>query len=347
MLEKIRELAREIRSLEAARSTAAASIRAQSEGEYEGAYEKSLLVSVQEMPINAKVCASDAGILCGQQHGIDLLVCRSVAVLFTYENSRLSTHKYHPSALPPFSFEAGGSLDLHELSLLNSLFRLKEELSVSISAIERFSPDYFLLDGSIAPLVSDKHAEDSPLRAQYSEVISLYKTLYETCTKKNCSLLGVIKDSRGKRFLEILQKRFEEKALQTSSDSSFLHHLLREGERTFSFSYSITPSRHQILRDLDAWAEKISAFYIKPSPLDRPLRCEFLSGKRTFDEIASFIYSLSKINRKYAYPAILIEADMRAALSPDELERVKKDLCVAAGFPPSLMNLRRDERPFR
>ncbi len=347
MFDKLREIGRGIREREEKRRAVAASIRAEPAGEFEGAYERELAKGIEQKEINGKVCASDAGLASLGMHGVDFLASRAVGVMFEYENSRLKSHKYHPSPVPQLSFGYKEGLELHDASYSKSLFRLKSELFVSIESIRKFSPDFFLLDGSIAPLVSDKPAEDSPIKEDYFEVVSLYQEIYETCAKENCTLVGVIKDSRGKRFLEIMQKRFEESSLRSSNDSSFLHYLLNEGERTFAFAYSSSPSRHQVLKDLGVWSDKICTFYLKPAAMDRPLRCEFLSGKKSFDEVASFIYSLSRINKKYAYPAILIEADLRAAFSPQEYERIQKDLAVSAGFSSSTMELRRNMRPFR
>ena len=78
---------------------------------------------------------------------------------------------------------------------------------------------------------------------------------------------------------------------------------------------------------------------------DRPLRVEFLEGEKKYGEIIGVIASLSKINRNYAYPAVLIDADLRAAMDPLELERAKRSLSLFAG--PELLQLRRNSRPFR
>jgi hypothetical protein len=91
----------------------------------------------------------------------------------------------------------------------------------------------------------------------------------------------------------------------------------------------------------------VDAFYLKASEGDRPMRVEFVEGKRRFDEIASLVFSLSRISKNYAYPAILIEADMRAALDQAELDRVYGEIVAKTGLRSSLMKLRRDSRPFR
>jgi hypothetical protein len=158
----------------------------------------------------------------------------------------------------------------------------------------------------------------------------------------------VIKDSRSKRFIEIVSKRFQgEPGFLHTSDTNFLHFLLEAGERTCAFPYSSSPAKHQVLKDLGKWAEKILSFYLKPVEGDRPLRVEFLSGQKPFSEIAQLIYSISCLNKSYAYPAVLIEADLRAALGSEELERAYASLFAKIGRTSAILRLRRNSRPFR
>jgi len=100
-----------------------------------------------------------------------------------------------------------------------------------------------------------------------------------------------------------------------------------------------------VLREMGTWGEKICAMYSKPVRGDRPVRIEFLNGQKGFSEIADTLSSLCAINRFYAYPAVLIDADLRAMMDPAELERAKKSLSLFAG--PSLLDLKRNSRPFR
>ena len=80
---------------------------------------------------------------------------------------------------------------------------------------------------------------------------------------------------------------------------------------------------------------------------DDGLRVEFVEGTCDPQVLASLVMSLSRINRRYAYPAVLIEADMRAAMDPMEMERAYRRLFMKAGGAQGVMKLRRDERPFR
>jgi len=347
MLEKLRGIAEGIKRAEGEREELAGRMRYNSgKVVFPEALERELVIPVGNAEVNGKVVGVDGGLLAQEFHGIDLLLTRAAAVLFEYEKTKKKSHAYYPRAFPPIEVDVLSSLESHEISWHKSLFRMKKEIGTAVEAVEKFKPDYLLLDGSVVPSIGDKPSEESSVRSLYMEVIEEYKRLYSACDKAGCALVGVIKDSRGKRFIEIIGRHAGESgAIHKSTDTTFIHFLLKEGERTAAFRYASSPETHQVLRDLGKWAERINAFYIKPVEEDRPLRVEFLSGK--YDEIASFIYALSRINKRYGYPAILIEADLRAALERGEIERVSRELLMLLGKRSSIMKLRRDSRPFR
>ncbi|VVC00225.1 NurA domain protein [uncultured archaeon] len=347
--DNLNEIAGQIAAAEKTRQELARRLRFNSgKIEYGATLEKDLYYAVKPVPIEGKVAAVDSGIVGEELHGFDFLLQRTVGAIFDYKDSRPHSHAYHPSAVPKMQYDVRSGLDSHEVMWHKSLFRLKGELANATEIIRKHKPAYLLLDGSIAPLLSDKPSEDSEMHPLYREVVETYRGLYETAWKENCVLAGVIKDSRSKRFIEIIGKHAQnEKGLLHTTDTNFLYFLLEAGERTCAFPYSSKPSSHQILKDLGSWSEKILSFYLKPVKDDRPLRVEFLSGQKSFDEIASFIHSLSSSHKAYAYPAILIEADMRAALSPDEFEYAYGSLFSKLGMGSSILRLRRNTRPFR
>jgi hypothetical protein len=316
--------------------------------EYPETLEKELCLPVKLEDINGKIAAVDGGIAGEELHGFDFLVMRTVGAIFDYRHSCISSHSHFPSALPQLEYDVRSGLDSHDVMWHKSLFRLKGELACAASLIQKHSPTCLLMDGSIAPLLSDKPSEESEVRPLYDEVVNAYLTLYESAWKANTLLCGVIKDSRSRRFIEIVQKHSQdEQGFSHTSDTNFLFHMLEAKERTCAFTYSSSPLKHQILKDLGQWSEKILSFYLKPVKDDRPLRVEFLSGQKTFNDVASLIHSLSCLHKAYAYPAVLIEADLRAALPEDEFERAYGSLFSRLGRSPSLLRLRRNTRPFR
>ncbi len=278
------------------------------------------VLKLEKKPLNISVCAVDGGLLAHRMHGIDIAVARAVGVNFIYEDSRLKSCDYYPSKSPRSSVEVQSALDEHEALVFRSLVRLKHELGCAIEVIGRYSPQIMLLDGSLLPVPSDIPSKESTLYPLYKEVLAFYGELHSSGTL----LCGVIKDSRAKRLSK------------DCTDSVLCNYLLEECERTIEMEYfeSKTPNKEVSL------AENIKVFYIKPSKNDLPLRIEVLGDT---EQAAQLICSLSAISEHFAYPAILVEADMCAALDPAELQQIENSLQSKAGIRP----LRRNLRPFR
>ncbi|MDE1798710.1 MAG: DNA double-strand break repair nuclease NurA [Candidatus Micrarchaeota archaeon] len=317
--------------------------------QYSEALESDLIYPVPPRTPDGTFAAVDGGLGTQEFHGLDLLVLRALAVQFKYDHGKLVSHAYYPSSRPHLQVQARSGLDAFELTRFTSLHRLRAELSAAYGALEKWKPSYLLLDGSLAPLVSDKPPDDSDLLELYTNVVQLYQKLYAGASAQGCNLVGVTKDSRGRRFMDLISRAVPESApaLANASDTAFLDHLLKEGERTFAFRYSVQPAKNPVLQDLGEWAGRILTFYLKPVAGDRPLRIEFLSTVSPFADIASVMAGLSALHPHYAYPAILIEADLRAALETTEVEHVVHDLSARVGRKRPLMPLRRDSRPFR
>jgi len=303
--------------------------------------EQELISAVAKGRLDASVCAVDGGLLADRLFGADILIRRSLAVCFAYKGSKLAETSYHPKkfADPQIDYRIG--LDEHESLQWKSLFRLSGEIDAAIGALDMFGPDYLLLDGSLLLLGSDKPSEQSVLFDEYKELLSKYKTLYGKCKAKGCQLIGVIKDSRGKRLAQCLAG----KLIVDVPDTMLADSLLKEGERTCTISYCSDSKKHPVLSSLNEFADQFQIFYIKPSGEDLPLRVEYLSNEKGADEIASAVSSLCSISRAFAYPAALIEADMCAALGPIEMENVKRSLSALTGG--IVKPLRRNARPFR
>lgn len=289
----------------------------------------SLITKMKKVPLNLSICAVDGGLLSQRMHGADIVVARAVGVNFIYDNSKLKSFSHYPQKSPETEVEIKNSLDEHESNVFRSIIRLHHELKCAIDTVEKFSPLLLLIDGSLLPLPSDRPSDVSPLHTVYLEVLSLFNKLQETCRAKQCTLCGVIKDSRSHRLATNLGF--------SCSDSLLCSFLLEEGERSSAMPYSDGNQN----KDISKLAEKISVFYMKPSKNDLPLRIESLDTD--IDKLASIIYSLSAISDNFAYPAILIEADMCAALDGQEMETIEATLFSISGMKP----LRRNSRPFR
>lgn len=302
--------------------------------------ESGIIKSVSISEFSGLLCAVDAGIHSEFFHGVDFVVSRTSSVLFLYDKNNLQSVSYMPSKFPRMKISAKTGLDDHETSVFKSLKRLNEEISLAIKSIESKKPRVLLIDGSLLPLASDRPADGSSLLNDYIEVAKLYSSLFKAAGENNCLLIGITKDSRGKRFIDLLGN---EKCRQTS-DSFFLDFLLKPGERTCAIAYHKESGKSPMLKDIGAAVDSVSIFYLKSSEHDRPMRVEFLNGSRSIDEVASLVYSLSMINSSYAYPAALIEVDLCAAIGRSDAEMIQKALVRRFDI---LHPLKRNSRPFR
>jgi hypothetical protein len=345
MDDKLEPIAQRMRESKALVEENANEIRKENDDPPIGLEEKQIVIEAKQTILNFSVCAVDGGLLADRLVGADILVRRSVAVNFIYSNGLLSPVKYHPKKFPDSIVDFKSGLDEHDALVFRSLFRLRGEIGLAIEALDIFKPNFLFLDGSIVPLGSDKPGEGSVLYSDYEELIKEYKTLYQKCETSGCQLVGVIKDSRGKRLVEILADQL----MGEFPDSVLCDALLHEGERTSIMSYSADVKKHQVLKSLGDFSERVKLFYLKPSSIDSPLRVEFLQNpndkNKSADEIASVVLSLSSISKAFAYPAALIEADMCAALEPLEMDKIKRSLFMMSGGAGK--PLRRAERPFR
>jgi len=321
MREKLARLAGEIRSSYSVIRGRAAAARLS---------DPSLVVKVKKADVSLRVCAIDGGLLAGRMHGADIVVVRAVAAVFDYQGSVLKTHSYHPQKSPQPNIEIRNSLEEHEALVFRSLIRLHHELSCAISSLEADAPGMLLIDGSLLPLPGDRPSEGSALRPLYEEVIALYRKLYASCSAKRCMLCGIIKDSRSKKLANELGAG--------CPDTVLCGYLLGEDERTKELGYFEGKAPGGDIAEL---GRQVKVFYIRPSRNDLPLRIEAFGCD--IDSAASLVCALSSLSENYAYPAALIEADLRAALDPAELEAIESSLSALSGMKP----LRRNSRPFR
>ena len=355
MLDDFEDVAREIASLSQARKDAAAVLLAGGvpESLRFDFLEAGISLPVPSAPFSGRVLAVDGGIVAEEFHSVDLFCWRACAAVFDYSGGRLSKCSYYPSPLPKTRFQARHSLQSHEFNWAKSLLRLESEITCAAEACRKHEPQVVLLDGSIVPQVGDKPSRDSQAFALYERALDSFACLFEECEARGVVLAGVIKDSRGRHFLDLLLAHCPQLApfagaLGSSSDSAFLSSLLQVGRRTPAFKYASNASETSVLKDLGEWGHSVASFYLRPAEFDRPLRVDFLSRASSSPErVAGVVGFLSGINRSYGYPAVLIEADLRAAMRPEELDHFHARLQAKLGFSAEFLALRRNSRPFR
>jgi hypothetical protein len=308
-------------------------------------------------PSDMRISAVDGGIVKRSLHGFDFVLARGVGVCFCYKNGKVYKVDYYPNKMPTpelFVLEALSDLDwVHTTSIV----RQRAEIKTAIEAIGKFKPDLLLLDGSIIPHYQDRPAKTSKVHGSYSEMVSLYQKLFETCLSRNIMLAGVVEDSRGIKFCDIVNERILSKVshpsvpelkdiLGKTRDTNLLYWILQEGERTEVFPYSDKAKEHPVMKDFQEFAGKIFSFYMKTARFDRPIRIDFLGEKEQAEKFASVIFSISSHHSGYGLPSVLIEADQVAKLAEDDIDNIYEQVLTQTGSLPSIFRLRRDMRPF-
>ncbi|MBI5553224.1 MAG: DNA double-strand break repair nuclease NurA [Candidatus Diapherotrites archaeon] len=308
---------------------------------------------------NFQVGGADSGFVDKRLSLVDLVFIRTVGVVFDFVDGNLSGSHYLPGFFqPPFPRMLRRGLEEDEVGCSKSLLRLKEELRMAQEVIAEFRPGYFFIDGSLVPQYQDQPRTESILNEDYHSVLEEFQSLYALAEKNNCLLMGAIEDSRGTRFRSILQERVipslglsSPVELDGLQDSSLLDYLLEVGERTHAFPYTQNVSNHAILKDFDShWSRQLHGLYVKPAPFDHPVRVEFLSDLQEVnavaDRVAGITFALSSLHREYAFPSVLIEADLRAGLHPTEVDMVFSKISDKLSKNVKL-RLRRGNRPFK
>jgi len=310
---------------------------------------------------NIKIVGIDGGLIKKSLHGFDCILTRAAGVCFCYKDSRIQSVKYFPSRFPtpiPEVFENLSDMDWNYTATIS---RQRTEIKTAVQCIDRFEPDVLLLDGLAIPHYSDKPSKSSIIYAGYKELIDNYKQLYEKARKRGILLAGVIEDSRSAAFCNLIKEDALSQVkgattplielLDKTRDTNLLFLLLEKGERSKVFKYAKSSKEHPVLRDFDEYGEKIYSFYLKTAKWDRPIRIDFLSWssetiQQTADKLASVLLAVSGQHSGYGLPTPLIEADNVAKLSDNEMENFYSQILSLTGNTPSVMKLRREQRPF-
>jgi hypothetical protein len=335
------------------------------------AAEPSLVSKVNPTQLKGlKIAGIDGGLVKRRFRSIDLILTRGIAVIFQFGPPTGPSVEFYPSPFPepkvkPIMLTLQGS----ELDQLASLERTVEELKTTIAAIDEFHVDIVLIDGSLFYHPRDRPQVGTFAYEKFQEVLALYRQLYHRVRKKNILLVGIVKDSRSTKivnilgdilphifrkpdFFEMIQGIDYRWLLKISRDCDILDTFLEEGERTFAFKYSseILQNSYSSSDDLSAWASSILVTYIRTARDDLPLRVEVLVNSdkdiEKVDKALSAILPLSTQHPEYGIPAPIVEADARARISYNESGMIINRLMALSGLAYATLEKRRSRNPF-
>ena len=290
---------------------------------------------------NIKIGGEDGGLTKKSGHLMDFVFLRAIGVIFSYKKSKLVDVAYHPIMNPvPEIIHSKESFSDIEFRIFWSLQRIKKELIVSIETISKYSPNLFLIDGSLLVNPADARSTESTVYSDYLEVNKLFEKLCNTAKQENCLLAGVVEDSRSSVFCKHIADNIIEKLdiknkqelitiLNRTKDTNLLHYLLEKREVTKIINLE----------------GGINYFYLKTVEFDRPIRVEFIGDEAQGKRIAELVYTISSQSKTYGLPTVLIEADQRAKLSENDSDNYVNIIASKLGLQ-NIFFLRRDSRPF-
>jgi len=318
-----------------------------------------------------KIAGIDGGLVRRRFRSMDLLLTRAIAVIFQFGPKEGPNVEFFPDPFPepqirPMILTLSGA----ELDQLASLERVAAELRVTLSVLEEYHSDLILIDGSLFYHPRDRPQSGSIVFEKFQEVLALYKQLYHKARKKGTTLIGIVKDSRSSRvtnflgdFLphiirkpavfELMQGVDYRWLLKMSRDCDILDTYLKEGERSFIFTYSseLQPSSNSVSEDLTEWASSIWVTYLKTARDDLPLRIEILTSGTPddvskVDKALAAILPLSWQHPEYGIPTPILEADTRAKITSNETQLIIDRLMALSGLTYTSLEKRRSRNPF-
>jgi len=207
--------------------------------------------------------------------------------------------------------------------------RAAMEYDTATEIIDRFKPDYVLIDGSLLVGV-----EIDPIKIdEYHIYINSLKTLITRADEKGINLVGVSEDSTSRGLIGYLAEKGltneASRALGSLTDASLMQLYT---QRLDDFSPIATKPFIPVSNKGRDWIRKntgidksFPTFYLQATRLGRPLRVDFPSDGKGIGEkskeIASLLTYLSQIPKRYGYPLPLYLAHSDAELPQKLMER--------------------------
>lgn len=355
LIPKIRDIAERIKHTEGQRKRLADFLREVGES-------RSLIIRTGPAEMDGiKVVGIDGGIAKKSLHGFDCVLVRSVAACFHYRKGRVDKVDYLPSRMPVPEAEIIEALSDLDWSYFTSVMRQSSEVRTALEALDKFSPDVLLMDGSLVSHYSDRPARTSAIYPYYKTLLGLYERLYRKALGGRTLVAGVVEDSRGVHFCGMIDRDIMSQVSHSSlpeireillktRDTNLLYWTLDKGERTHAFPYTEKTGEHPVLREFGDLGKRINSFYIKTAKYDRPVRVDFMAEfgdeKVVSERLSSILMEISGHHSGYGLPAPLIEADNVAKMSDNEIDNFYTHILSFAGNIPSIMRLRREQRPF-
>ncbi|MCK4496872.1 MAG: DNA double-strand break repair nuclease NurA, partial [Candidatus Aenigmarchaeota archaeon] len=166
LIPKIKEIAQKINSTEEKRKRLAGFLKNMGP-------DFGLIHGLEPDPLkDLKVVGVDGGIAKKSLHGFDCMLVRAAGACFHYKQGKIEKVDYLPSRIPLPKPEIIEALSDMDWAYFTSISRQRLEVKTALDCIDKFKPDFLLMDGSIVPHYSDKPSRSSAVYENYKELIS-------------------------------------------------------------------------------------------------------------------------------------------------------------------------------
>ncbi|MEM2142170.1 MAG: DNA double-strand break repair nuclease NurA [Candidatus Thorarchaeota archaeon] len=316
-----------------------------------------------------RIVGIDGGLARRSFRAMDLIITRGIAVIFRFGPPEGPDVEFYPGPFPPPQVTPLMlTLSSTELDQMATLERIATELRVALSVLDQFEVDVILMDGGLFFHPRDRPPPSSPVYEKFQEVMALYRQLYLATRRKQVVLVGIVKDSRSTRIVNMLGeilphvlrdpsvfKMMEgidyRRLLKISRDCDLLDTFLDETERTFIFNYSseLMHATGGGQDDLQQWASDIWISYLRTARNDLPIRAEVLvdgDPVGQMERALRVVLPLARRHPEYGLPAPVLEADARARISSHEAQLIMDRLMAMSGLRHMLLGKRRSRNPF-
>ncbi|MHA1167031.1 MAG: DNA double-strand break repair nuclease NurA [Candidatus Hodarchaeales archaeon] len=302
----------------------------------------------------------DGGIVTTSLVSMDLIMLRSIAVIFHYGSKKIKKIDYLPSKHPVVEFfPSNKPYGYAEFETFSGFQRVISELEVACKVVKSYKlhVDVLLLDGALNLARTRQGME------KYSAKIELLvKELFENARRRGSLIAWCIKDSRTNYFIDFMGELIPKVAryipeilnidyrntLNSTRDQHFMAVFLPVNARSFLLKREAGVG--MIMKQLGMI---MYSFYLKSAAYDFPFRIDFavpddLPEKLIIDtanRIASVTLSVSRIHDGYSVPVPIIEADARARISQREFQTIITSIRKRINTADTL-SLKRERSPF-
>ncbi|HME52853.1 MAG TPA: DNA double-strand break repair nuclease NurA [Candidatus Lokiarchaeia archaeon] len=327
-------------------------------------------------PAGMRIGAVDGSVLRESLVGADIIASKARGVAFRFYTKKPPVVKYFPREKNE-NFNLFGIFqgsNSQELEIFTNAERLLSELELVHSIISTESHlDMMIIDGSlfIPEIFNNK---ENLYANKYSRQISeILVKILKACRENDTMLVGVMKDSAKMDFVNIIGKLIPtcmnshpafkkfldfdyRQAIQVFKDYDLFFRYLKEGERTFAMKEFPKAEDFIPSTDFERYLKNndlaLYTYIFKAVPMDIPLKVEFFAKNRSdgikpiVERTSSLLYPLSRVNVDYSEPSPQMEAHKRVKIPEQDFKVIIETIRQKTGFCSTLMQKRRDRRPF-